>query len=92
LLIGRLLYSFGWELPLVKTAVNVKVEPIFGMLTKPISPFIRPTKHLLMLRPIPVPPCVREMDGPTCIKGVKTRDCASIGIPTPVSSALEDSP
>ena len=86
LICGFLLCSLEPQPPLVKTAVKVKVEPTLGMLAKPISPFMRPTRHLLMLRPIPVPPCVREMDGPTCINGVKTRDCASGGIPAPVSS------
>ena len=62
------------------------MDPILGMLANPISPFMRPTKHLLMLSPIPVPPCIREIDGPTCMKGVNIRDCASKGIPEPVSS------
>ena len=74
--------------PFFSTTVNVNVLPTPGLLSKPISPLISSTRHLLILKPMPVPPYVREVELSACMKGIKTRLCACMGIPTPVSSTL----
>ena len=62
-----------------------KVEPAARTLETVISPPINSTRRLLMVRPRPVPPCLRVAEASPCWKGWKSSGSASGEMPMPVS-------
>ena len=65
--------------------VNANVDPRPGSLSTRIEPPISSTSWRTIDKPRPVPPKRRVVLSSACENASNTRDCASCGMPTPVS-------
>ncbi len=63
----------------------VNIEPLPGVLSTRISPFISCVRRWQMARPRPVPPYLRVVEESTWLNALKSRSIASCGMPMPVS-------
>jgi hypothetical protein len=70
--------------------VKAKVLPRPSSLVTVIGPPIRATSREAMVRPRPVPPCLRVVEVSSCSKARKMLSCLSCGMPIPVSLTVKD--
>jgi hypothetical protein len=71
--------------PTPSQAVKETVVPTSGSLSSPICPSIISTRRRQIVRPRPVPPCLRVVDMSPCVKGWNRRSACSRVMPMPVS-------
>ena len=84
-LLGNDLARCPWPAPTPSQTVKKKVLPTPGSLSSQICPPISSTSRRQMVRPRPVPPCLRVVDMSACVNGWNSFAACSGVMPMPVS-------
>ena len=71
--------------PTPSQTVKKKVLPTPGSLSSQMRPPISSTSRRQMVRPSPVPPCLRVVDMSACVNGWNSFAACSLVMPMPVS-------
>ena len=77
---------------LSKFTSNQKIDPCVKALSTPIVPPISSTSCFEIVKPRPVPPCLRVVEPSACENDSKMRVCASLDTPMPVSCTSKRKP